>query len=180
METPGVPERPREPGPHRHLIRRFRTDDAAAARAVFYAAVRIGAAGHYTEAELAEWAPSPEMSDDWGPWLDRHITLVSETGGRVTGFMMLEADGYLNMAFVLPEYRRSGLADALYDAILAEARTRAMPRLTVWASRLAQRFLARRGWQIDPAPPPHPDHPAPTQGGPEPMSLPMLLDPVTP
>lgn len=162
-----------------HTIRRFRPDDAAPTRAVFHAAVRIGAAGHYPEADLIDWSPSPDPSPEWGPWLHSHFTVVSEDGARVTGFFMMEADGYLNMAFVLPECRGTGLADRLYQAILAEARARGLTRMTVVASRLARPFFARRGWQLDPAYVPRPGIPILSADG-GPLNWGMVLDPVTP
>lgn len=113
------------------------------------AAVRIGAAGRYTAAELLEWLPDPAMPDDWGDWLAEHLTFVAEDG-LLTGFMMLERSGYLNMAFVLPGQMGKGTADALYAALLAEARTLAPIRLTTLASRYSQSFLARHGWQMAP------------------------------
>ncbi|WP_347312965.1 GNAT family N-acetyltransferase [Defluviimonas sp. SAOS-178_SWC] len=157
-------------------LRRFRPGDAAETREVFWEAVRIGAADHYTEAQLADWVADPEMPDDWGDWLDRHFTVVAEDeSGRIAGFFMLEASGYLNMAFVRPEWRQTGLADRLHAAILAEARAQGMPRLTVWASRLARRFLARHGWTLDSEPPPLSGHPVPT-GDAEPIDVAMKLD----
>src|SRR5690606_5751662 len=113
----------------------------------------------------------------WGDWLDSHFTVVADEGDRIAGFFMLEASGYLNMAFVRPEYRRTGVADQLYQAILTEAQRRALPQLTVWASRLARPFLARKGWVPDPAPPPLAGHPVPTDD-PEPLDFAMKLDPV--
>ncbi|MCB2129685.1 MAG: GNAT family N-acetyltransferase [Rhodobacteraceae bacterium] len=155
-------------------IRRFALTDAAATHDVFFQAVRIGAAEHYRESDLTDWAPSPEMPDGWGEWLDRHFTVVADQDGTICGFFMLEATGYLNMAFVRPDYRRTGLADRLYDAILAEARARKMPHLTVWASRLFRPFLARKGWLPDDDPPPLAGHPVPTDG-PEPIDFAMRL-----
>ena len=155
-------------------VRRFRPGDAAATHAVFFAAVRIGAAGHYRTQQLIDWAPSREIPQGWGAWLDRNITFIAETGGAVGGFFMLEPSGYLNMAFVRPEHRRSSMADLLYAAILAEARARRMPVMTVWASRLFHRFLARRGWQIDPDPPPLAGHPIATEDA-EPIDYAMKL-----
>lgn len=131
------------------MIRRFRLSDAQATRDVFVAAVQVGAAGRYSPQELADWMPAPAMPADWGPWLDRHITFVAEAG-QLTGFMMVEASGYLNMAFVRPEVMGKGIADALYAAILAEARALHLPRMTVLASRYAQSFFGRHGWRMAP------------------------------
>ena len=142
------------------MIRRFRPGDAQGTWDVFFAAVRIGAAGHYTEQELIDWAPVDQMPADWGDWLHRHITYVAEPDSTVgssdtpvTGFFMLERNGYLNMAFVAPEHRRNGLAGQLYAAILADAKALRLPRLTVIASRLATPFFRRAGWVDDPDPP---------------------------
>ncbi len=157
------------------VIRRFHDSDAEATHDVFYEAVRIGAATHYRETDLIDWAPTAEMPADWGSWLSGHFTVVAEVDARVAGFFMLEKSGYLNMAFVRPEYRRSGLAQKLYDAILAEARAGSMPRLTVWASRLARPFLRRNGWEFDPDPPPLDGHPVVTDD-PEPLDYAMKLD----
>ena len=132
------------------MIRRFRLADAQATREVFVAAVRIGAVGRYTQQELADWVPDATMSEGWGPWLDGHITFVADMAGQITGFMMLERSGYLNMAFVLPDQMGKGTADALYAAILAQARSLPLSQMHVLASRYAQSFFARHGWRLAP------------------------------
>jgi putative acetyltransferase len=132
------------------LIRRFRPDDAAATHAVFVAAVTTGAAGRYSQAERDAWLPDPAMPDDWGPWLHEHHTLVADEGERLTGFFMIEASGYLNMAFVTPDRMGTGLADRLYQGILVHARRSGMAEMTTLASRYAAGFFLRHGWM--PAP----------------------------
>lgn len=155
-------------------IRRFRPADAAGAQRVFLDAVLIGAAAHYTPEQLEDWSRGMSPPDAWARWLGGHFCVVGEEDGRIVGFFMLEASGYLNMAFVLPDYRRTGLAGQLYDAILAEAQHQRIPVLTVWASRLFHRFLRRRGWVDDPDPPPLDGHPIDTDD-PEPIDYPMKL-----
>jgi N-acetylglutamate synthase-like GNAT family acetyltransferase len=66
-----------------------------------------------------------------------------------------------------------GTADALYAAILAEAKALNLPRLTALASRYFQGFLARRGWH--PAPGFQHEHRDPDQSGPNPYNRPMVL-----
>ena len=129
------------------MIRRYRPADAQPTRDVFVAAVLQGAQGRYSAAQLQDWLPDPAMPDGWGPWLDGHITFVAEQAGQLTGFMMLERSGYLNMAFVVLSQMGKGVADALYAAILEQARTLAPLRLTVLASRYAISFFTRHGWQ---------------------------------
>ena len=130
-------------------LRAYTPEDRAAVHAVFYRAVHEGAAGHYSAAQRAAWAPAPAVDPSRPDRLAGQVCLVSESAGQITGFMSLRGDGYLDMAFVLPEVMGKGHAAALYDAILAEAQRRALPRLTAHASLLARPFFERRGWLVE-------------------------------
>ena len=129
--------------------RPYRADDRAACRAVFYRAVREGAAGVYTHAQCAAWAPSPLPDPSIADKLLDQWCHVSLQDGAITGFMSLRSDGYLDMAFVLPEVMGKGHAACLYNALLIHAQDVGMTRLWVHASHLARRFFGRRGWQVD-------------------------------
>lgn len=128
-------------------IRRFHADDGPGCWAVFVDAVRVGARDHYSPEELADWLPDDTCPTGYAEWLGGHFTCVACDGNLVTGFMMMHRDGYLDLAFVLARCRRTGLAALLYANILAEAHRLGLPRLTVRASRLAERFFVKAGWQ---------------------------------
>jgi putative acetyltransferase len=128
------------------LIRRFLLADAAPTHDVFVQAVTVGAASRYSAEERADWLPDPLMPPDWGYWLADHHTLVADEGDRITGFFMVEASGYLNMAFVTPDRMGTGLADRLLAGVMDHARDRGMAELTTLASRHARSFFARHGW----------------------------------
>jgi len=132
------------------IIRPYRDGDAPGLRRVFADAVLIGAAGRYSAAELRDWLPDPAMPPDWPDWLAESITIVATTPPRLTGFFLLEREGYLNMAFVAPDRMGSGLAGRLHDAILAEARALPLRDLTTLASRYSLGFFRRRGWTLAP------------------------------
>jgi putative acetyltransferase len=131
------------------VIRPYLAEDRAATKLVFFRAVREGTAAIYTETQRAAWAPSPDpdltipdkLLDQWA-W-------VAEADGRITGFMSLCHDGLLDMAFVLPEVMGKGVATALYQSLIAKARSEALPRLTVDASPYSHGFLRKHGWQVD-------------------------------
>jgi putative acetyltransferase len=131
-------------------LRPYRDADAAPLHALFRQATRYGAAGYYTTEELEDWAGPPDLPETWAARHAANITLVAEEDGQITGYMMMHPDGYLDMAFVRPDRRRTATAALLHDAMLAEARARNLPRMTVLASRLMERFLTKRGWR--PAP----------------------------
>lgn len=124
--------------------------DAAPLHRLFRQAVLHGAEGCCTVPERAGWAGPPDIAAVWAQRHAETITLVAAQDGRITGDMMMHPDGCLDMAFVRADRRRTPTAALLHDAILAEAQRRALPRLTVLASRLMERFLAKCGWR--PAP----------------------------
>jgi putative acetyltransferase len=128
-------------------IRPIRPEDVAGTYAIFRDAVRIGAAPFYTEAERHAWAPSETMPDGWRDRVLGATTWVAEDGAGLAGFLTY-ADGYLDFFYVRPEARRGPVAPALYERMLAEARTERRGRLTTHASHLARRFLERRGWRV--------------------------------
>lgn len=131
-------------------VRPYRAEDRAACHGVFYRAVHEGAAEFYDAAQRSAWAPDPEP-DPQAPdkLLAQWCWVAEDARGQILGFMSLCPNGYLDMAFVLPEVRGKGVAGALYDALTLRARAEGLSRLTVHASHLARRFLAKHGWRTD-------------------------------
>jgi putative acetyltransferase len=131
------------------LIRPYHPQDRAACAAVFYRAVREGAAEHYSTNQRAAWAPESAPDDATPDRLLNQHCRVAEQDGQIIGFMSLTAAGYLDMAFVLPEAKGTGVADALYRALMKRAKQDKMTTLTVHASLGARKFFEKHGWQID-------------------------------
>ena len=128
-------------------LRAYAPADAGTLAALYERSVRVGAAGAYSPAQLAAWAAGPEDVHDWAERLAGQITIVAEVGEAVAGFMTLGHDGHLDLAFVAPEAKGTGVAAALHDRILAEAAARGIARLTTEASHLARRFFLKQGWR---------------------------------
>lgn len=121
--------------------------DAAACHRVYFSAVRVGAASHYSEAQRHAWAPS-EVAEPWmAQRLGDGITWLAQGNDGLAGFLTATPTGHLDLFFVVPEARRGPAAPLLYDTYLGWARTRRLTHLTTHASHLARRFLTRRGWQ---------------------------------
>jgi len=127
-------------------IRNARLEEAAALAEVFWRAVREGSSP-YPEAARAAWAPEPPSAHDFAARLEGLETVVAEAAG-ITGFMAMDAGGYLDMAFVLPAQRGQGVADQLLAVLESRARARRLPLLTTRASLMARSFFARQGWQV--------------------------------
>lgn len=131
------------------IVRPYRLSDAAPLAQVFHHAVHDGTTRHYDGAQRAAWSPSPPDDAEWIARLSEGETIVAEHGGRAVGFMTLDRKtGFLDFAYVAPDYMGRGVADTLYAVLEGRARVSGLSRLETEASLLAERFFARRGWQI--------------------------------
>ncbi|MFQ6548303.1 GNAT family N-acetyltransferase [Aestuariibius sp. 2305UL40-4] len=133
-------------------LRPFKLDQAASARRLMHDAIRIGAAELYDADQRSAWSPSPAPGPEWRDRLADHITIMAfEVLPEIdvlAGFGTIRRDGYLDLLFVAPNQRRSGLAGRLHDALL-DGLTDPLPeRLTTRASLYARPFLERRGWVV--------------------------------
>ena len=132
----------------RVTVRRFRDTDAAAAAAVFFAAVTTGARGHYGAEQRRAWGGEAPHPDHWAARLAAAHAFVAEVDRRVVGFMTVAADGLIDVAFVSPSMMGRGVAWRLYRHCEAEARRLGATRLHADASHLARPFFERQGWRV--------------------------------
>ena len=129
-------------------VRDATPEDTATLADIFFRAVREGATA-YSEAERIAWVAEPVPVDVWAERIEGLDTVVAEEDGALLGFMSLRAeDGYLDLAFVLPEWHGKGVAERLYCVLEGRARAAGSRRLTTHASRMARPFFARMGWQV--------------------------------
>ena len=129
-------------------VRSYRPGDADRLGAVFHEAVREGASARYDAAQVAAWSPAAPSGARWAERLASAETVVAEDGARILGFMTLNPDGYLDLAFVVPEVMGQGVSDLLYAVLETRARGRGIGRITTQASLLAESFFARHGWTV--------------------------------
>ena len=131
-----------------YTIRRYRPADSSACGAIYVDAVRNGTAPHYSAEQAAAWVPDGAEHWDWAPRLTSGQTWIAEVKGIPSGFITLRSDGHLDLFFVRPDVRHLGIAGALYEQLVEDARRSGLTRLTTHASLLARRFLERRGWRV--------------------------------
>lgn len=129
-------------------IRRGRPDDLPALIDIFWRGVHEGAAPRYTQAQRRAWLPLRPEPDVWVARLAGQNVFLGVEAGRRTGFLTLTTDGYLDFAYVLPEVRGTGTADALLALLMNQAQVRGLRRLTTRASDMARPFFLRHGWGI--------------------------------
>lgn len=129
-------------------IRSFTAADAGPLGQVFHRAVREGASHRYAPDQVKAWAPHAPTGEAWQTRLAEADTVVAVEGETRLGFMNIDATGYLDLAFVLPEQMGQGVSDLLYAVLESRARARGIARLTTQASLLAEPFFARQGWEV--------------------------------
>ena len=134
------------PKPRHLTIRKATADDNDAMFKVFYRAVREGAAKYYTEKQRAAWAPSSEP--DHTPKHHNLLRWVAEMDGNIIGFIAVTRQGYIDLAYVLPEWMGHGVAQALYDQLFEWAHAARLSELTSHASHFAKRFFLKNGWLV--------------------------------
>ena len=127
-------------------LKPFQRDEAPALFEIFFKAVRDGTCEHYDRAQRYAWAPYRRMPAAWPDRLDRQYSIVARLQGRIVGFMTLDEDGYLDLAYVHPDHKGCGIGTKLYQDIEAEALHKGLHVLTTEASHLARPFFARHGW----------------------------------
>lgn len=138
-------------------LHRYMPEDCAACWLLFYRAVQIGAEKFYDQAQRDAWcdawcdaccAAPPDPTPERNARLADATTWLAMDNGRLIGFMSLEADGHLDMAYVDPDYMGQGVAAALHDRIVQSARDAGLTQLRTEASHLAERFFTRQDWQV--------------------------------
>lgn len=130
------------------IIRPYLPADASGTLAVFQRAVRETASAHYDARQIAVWAPDDIDLAEWGRRRAAVSTRVAEIDGRIVGFTDLDDAGHVDMLFVHPSLGRRGVASALFETVLADARRAGLAALTVEASLTARAFFEQNGFAL--------------------------------
>lgn len=128
-------------------IRWASENDTEVLAQVFYRSVRDGASP-YTAAQRAAWMPHVPDQTVFGQRLALLWVVAAQIDGQVCGFMATSPSGYIDLAYILPEHRKSGTFRKLYEASQAKAETRALDRLWTHASLTAKPAFRAMGFSV--------------------------------
>ena len=128
------------------IVRAARLGEATELAQIFHRAVQ--AAESYSMAQRNAWSPECPTVTQWAARLHGLTTLLAERAGKPIGFMALREDGYLDLAFVDPNFARQGVGRVLLDGLVIEARGLGLRRLWTEASLVARPFFEGRGWVV--------------------------------
>lgn len=128
-------------------IRRARRYECEALSRITYHAVHEGAP-LYTPAQRLAWRPERETTTRWSERLETQAVWVADAAGiGPVGLITLRPDGYVDYAYILPDWQGRGLFSRLYAALEAHALAQGLSRLWVHASLHAAPAFARHGYQ---------------------------------
>ena len=127
--------------------------DAAAVLAVKRAAIREVAGFHYSDEQIAAWAPDEDGLADFERAIDsdRFTVLLAEADGETAGYGVLNADaGRIEAAYVHPDHGGEGIGSSLVGQLETRAEMRDVDRLDVVAALNATGFYESLGyWHLD-------------------------------
>jgi putative acetyltransferase len=129
------------------MIREATSNDYTALGQVMFDAVRTGPS-RYTQQQRAAWVPVPRSGEPWDSRLAAQTIFLAEGEGGVQGFMSIDDQGYIDLAFIIPAFQGSGLFRQLLGAVLAKARQMGVTKLETHASLMAQPAFSAMGFEI--------------------------------
>lgn len=114
---------------------------------------------YYNAAQKQAWSRAPRSAYHWHKRLSRsQAWLMVETEQRVgDGYLCIglinvethfKSRGYIDSLYVLPGHQGKGVATALYKELEEWAKTFAVERLSVDASKLSKRFFLSQGFSL--------------------------------
>ncbi|MGL1922538.1 MAG: GNAT family N-acetyltransferase [Hyphomicrobiales bacterium] len=129
-------------------IRNFDAKDAAEAAILFYNSIRIGTVDYYNKSQRHAWAVKIPDTDNWCARLTSQQTFIAEFKNQIIGFMTIDDNGYIDLAFVSPNQIRIGVASMLYAEVEKYAIKHRLNTLTTQASLMAKPFFNKMGWLV--------------------------------
>lgn len=130
-----------------HFREADRTDTAKLA-AVFFKSIRTGESP-YTEAQRAAWLPAQPTVGAFADRIAGLYVVVAEEGRDTVGFMaMRPCDGYVDLAFIVPEARGKGAFRHMLEIIEQYALDIRLQRLWTHASLMAEPAFQAQGFSV--------------------------------
>lgn len=130
------------------MIRWAQPADSDALGQIMFDAIHQGDSPYSAEQRRA-WLPQPQSGRAWSGRLARQRVVVAEEQGQPVGFMTMGDDGCIDLAFILPENRHTGLFRDLLDQIELSAREAGIDQLWTHASLMAEGPFKAAGFVIE-------------------------------
>jgi putative acetyltransferase len=128
-------------------LRPFLPADLPLLSEIRFAAIEELTVEDYDEAQRRAWASAVDDEEGFAQNLEKGLTLVALIGGGPVGFIALQNGGLIDQLYVHPAVARTGVANALVEAIEKLAAARGVATLATDASDTAKPLFEARGYQ---------------------------------
>lgn len=115
------------------VIQLATSDDYDLLADVMFDAVRNGPSA-YDASQRKAWLPEPPAGAKWIERLERQSVFVALVDESRIGFMSCDKEGYIDLAFVRPNWQGRGVFRQLYQTLEESGRAAGLRRLWVNAS----------------------------------------------
>ncbi len=122
-------------------------DDFDALGQLMFDAVRLSDSP-YSDEQRQVWAPQPRKGEVWSKRLNNQDIILAETKTQAAGFMTLKSNGYVDFAYIRPEFQGTGFFRRLYTQIEIKAGQRGIKRLHTHASQMARPAFRAMGFKL--------------------------------
>ena len=123
--------------------------DLPALGRIFFRAIRLGARGKYSYSQRRAWADHALSRGDLMERLNGHSVVAAvDRQNLPIGFMTLSSTGYIDLAFVAPEYIGTGVSRLLFAAIETIAFGKGLSEFTAHASLMAEPVFSKFGFEV--------------------------------
>ncbi len=133
--------------PHEIKIRRATTGDLSEILDLFSGSVKQIGQQDYEPKQIAAWAASVHNQSRWQRAMSDQYFLVAVSNEIIVGFGSLEQE-YLDFLYVHQNHQRQGIANLLYKVLEQEAARAGHRQITTDASKTAQGFFIRQGFDV--------------------------------
>ena len=123
-------------------------ENGEAAAQIFFDAVHNGTTDVYSIEQREAWDRSAPNPTGWQHKFKDTVGFAADMGDKLVGFMTLDTDGYIDLAFFRADLSGRGIGRSLYYLIEAHAISDGTKRLTTEASKKAKPFFERMGWLV--------------------------------
>ncbi|MEO0881625.1 MAG: GNAT family N-acetyltransferase [Pseudomonadota bacterium] len=128
-------------------IRRGNSMDFESLGELVHAAIHDGAV-RYTHEQRRAWSPAPRSADAMADRFGNAAVWVAEIESSRVGLMTLDGTGYIDFAYISPQWQGQGVFRTLYEAVEFQARANSVRRLSTHASLHAFQAFGHFGFNI--------------------------------
>jgi len=129
-------------------IRIGRLSDLAEIQKLFSDSITFVCSKDYNQTQIEAWKLAAQNSKPWQKIIENQYFILAELNQIIVGFASLENYNYIDVLFVHKDFQRQGIAQALFDKLIYEARKFDSQIITSDVSKTAKAFFETNGFIV--------------------------------